>query len=90
MFPQLRARIRGLLKREAIEAEFDEELQSHLAREIARNRANGMSVADATAAARRAFGNIEVVRQSARDSSLLRLDVVGALHSPSTAVDSRG
>jgi putative ABC transport system permease protein len=68
MLSQLRARLRGLVRRTSIEAELSEELRSHLDREIDRNRASGMSVADATAAAHRAFGNVELVRESARES----------------------
>jgi putative ABC transport system permease protein len=68
MFDQLRTRLRGLLQRDDIEADFDEELRSHLAREIDRNRANGMTIADATAAARRTFGDVGSVKASARET----------------------
>ncbi len=68
MFSHVRAKLRGLFQKAAIEAELSEELRSHLEREIDRNRANGMSGADATAAAYRAFGNVEVVKESAREN----------------------
>jgi putative ABC transport system permease protein len=68
MFDQLRVHLRALLLRESVEAELDEELHSHLEREIERNRANGMSVEDAVASARRTFGNIGAVKEDAREA----------------------
>ncbi len=68
MFDQLRVRLRGLLQREATEAELDEELLSHLTREIDRNRARGMTVRDATAMARRALGNLGTEKERARET----------------------
>lgn len=67
-FSHVRAKLRGLFRRAAVEAEFAEELRSHLDREIDRNRAAGMNTADATAAAYRGFGNVELVKESARES----------------------
>lgn len=68
MFDRIRFRLRALFNREAAEIEFDEEIRSHLEREIERNRANGMSTDDATRAARRAFGNPGVMKDDAREA----------------------
>ncbi len=68
MLSRFRVRLRALLHREATEIEFDEEVRSHLEREIARNRARGMRIDDATAAARRAFGNLGAVKDDARET----------------------
>jgi predicted permease len=66
-------RLRALFFRREHDAELDEELRYHLEREIERNIANGMSPADARDAARRAFGNVTVATEQARDASRWRL-----------------
>ena len=61
-------RLRALMNRRSADAEIDDELRYHLERETERNIANGMSPADARAAARRAFGNPTVHAEAARDA----------------------
>src|SRR2546421_942268 len=54
-------------RRKQIQPQLDEELQSHL-RMAARDRVDrGQTLADATRAARREFGNVSVVREVTRD-----------------------
>lgn len=68
VFASLLIRLRALLNRRAADADIDDELRCHLERDIERNVANGMSLADARDAARRAFGNATVHAESARDA----------------------
>jgi putative ABC transport system permease protein len=65
-FDQLRMKMRMLFGRGAEGAHLDDELQFHLERQIAENRAAGMSGDEARAAALRAFGNPLAVREQAR------------------------
>ena len=82
-----RVRLRALLRRSDAEAELDEELRYHLDREIDRNVSRGMSIRDATFAARRAFGNVPYLKEEVRDTwgiawlEQLRQDVRFALRS---------
>src|SRR3954470_8838346 len=73
MLSLLVTRLRALFQRGRYDAELDEELRYHLDREVERNVASGMSVADARAAASRAFGNATLVAEQARDTSRWRL-----------------
>jgi predicted permease len=66
-------RLKALVFRRAVDAELDEELHYHLAREVERNIAGGMSPAAARDAARRAIGNITVATERARDAWRWRL-----------------
>ncbi len=59
-------RLKALLRREAIEAEFDEELRYHLDREVERNVARGMTPEEARRAARRAVGDPTRLKEEAR------------------------
>jgi predicted permease len=68
MLSRLRIRLAALLRRRAADADLDEELRYHLDREIERNVASGMSPGLARDAARRAFGNITVATEQARDA----------------------
>ena len=61
-------RLRALVRRDATDADLDEEIRYHLERELERNIANGMSPSDARNAARRAFGNATVATEQARDA----------------------
>jgi predicted permease len=61
-------RLRALILRRQADEDLDEELRYHLDREIERNVANGMTAAAARDAARRAFGNVTVATENARDS----------------------
>ena len=68
MFRHWLVRLRSLLHREAIEAEFDEELRYHFDREVERNVARGLSQEEARRAARRALGNAGRVKEEAREA----------------------
>ena len=62
-------RVRALMRPRVSDAELDEELRYHLDRDIERRVANGESRADASAAARRAFGNVTVHTEQARSAA---------------------
>ena len=62
-------RLKALVFRSRADADLDEELRYHLEREIERNVANGMTARDARTAALRAFGNVTVATEQARDAS---------------------
>ncbi|HET7218355.1 MAG TPA: ABC transporter permease, partial [Vicinamibacterales bacterium] len=69
------------------DGDFDDEIRAHLEAETDRLVADGMSRADAEAAARRAFGNVTRVREDFHDRGRLlwldhlRQDLIGALRS---------
>src|SRR4029450_13741284 len=65
----LAVHVRALVRRRAADAELDEEIRYHLARDVERRIAHGMSLHDAQAAACRAFGNVSVVTEEARTAS---------------------
>src|ERR1043166_4322400 len=67
MLARFRTRAAAFVNRRRADDELDEELRYHLEREIERNIANGMTAADARDAARRAFGNVTVAAERARD-----------------------
>jgi macrolide transport system ATP-binding/permease protein len=60
-------RLGSLFRREAVDAELEEELRSHLERQIAQNIAAGMSCEEARYAALRKFGGVDQVRDQCRD-----------------------
>jgi predicted permease len=64
----LGVRWRAIVRRGAAESELDEELRYHLAREIERNVADGMTPSAAEHAARRAFGNVGHHKETMRDA----------------------
>jgi predicted permease len=61
-------RLRALVFRRRVDAELDEEMRYHIEREVERNVANGMTADDARASAQRAFGNLTVATEAARDA----------------------
>jgi len=67
-FVSVFTRLKALVLRRAADAELDEELRYHVEREAERNIASGMTPAAARDAARRAFGNMSVVTEQARDA----------------------
>src|SRR6478672_1269083 len=85
MLDGLSARLRDLFARRAGDAELAEEMRYHLEREIERNVAAGMPIEEARYAASRAFGNVTVATESAREAMRwrvleeLRQDVTYAL-----------
>jgi predicted permease len=72
MLARLLVRLEAFVFRRTSDAELDEELSYHLEREIERNVARGMDPIAARDAARRAFGNITVVTEQARDAARWR------------------
>src|SRR4051794_23520254 len=72
MLDPIIVRLKALIFRARADAELDEELQYHLDREIERSLEKGMSPAQARDAALRAFGNVTVARESARDEARWR------------------
>jgi predicted permease len=68
MLSEFVTRLRALVSRRSTDADLDEEIRYHVEREIERNVANGMSAAEARDAARRAFGNVTVATEQARDA----------------------
>jgi predicted permease len=67
-FSALAMRIRMVFGRGRESARLDEELRFHLERQIAENRAAGMSAEEARVAALRSFGNPALVRDETRAS----------------------
>src|SRR4249919_3174151 len=65
--------LRGLLRRQRVEGELDEELRYHVSREVERLRAGGMSPDEAQRAARLGFGNLDVLKEESRDARGTRL-----------------
>ncbi len=60
-------RLRSLLRRGRVEAELDEELRDHLERQAQDLVSKGFNPRDARAAASRAFGGVEQVKERCRD-----------------------
>jgi len=63
---RLRARLRSVLRRRDYEREMQEEMAAHLAQATDRFRARGMNTGEAMLAARREFGVVSVIQESAR------------------------
>src|SRR5579872_5630305 len=61
-------RVRSLFRRSAVDIELDEELRSHVERQIAANVSAGMSQAEARRAALREFGGVEGLKEECRDA----------------------
>jgi predicted permease len=59
--------LRGLLGWSALDRELNEELQYHVDREVQSNRERGMPLEQARRAASIAIGNLEPIRETARD-----------------------
>jgi len=68
MLRSLFVRLNALVFRRASDADLDEELRYHLEREIERHIADGMTPDAARESARRAFGNMSVAAEQARDA----------------------
>lgn len=64
----LRMRLQMVFHRRRESARLDAELEDHLQRQIAENRAAGMSETEARQSALRSFGNPGVLREQARES----------------------
>src|SRR6267142_5233801 len=61
-------RLKQLLSRRRLYADLDEEIAFHLEQRVQELVATGMSAKDASAAARREFGNVGVVKETAREA----------------------
>jgi predicted permease len=68
MFHALRARLRNVLRRDAVTREMEEELREHLEQSAALLERRGMSPEDARLSARQALGNATVIAHDARSS----------------------
>jgi putative ABC transport system permease protein len=68
MLHALRARLRALFAPAETERELDEEMHSHIERDVERHVAAGMSPGEARLAAHRAFGNMPALQEQARDA----------------------
>lgn len=64
---QLLFRFRALFQKEKLDAEMAEEMRAHLEMQEAANRAAGMPPDEARYAARRQFGHMDGIKESARD-----------------------
>src|SRR5262245_54264501 len=73
MLNKLRLRLRALFLKSKMEEELDEEVRSHLEREIEENIARGMSPEEARYAALRSFGGVDRVKEESRDERGIRL-----------------
>ena len=73
MLASIIIRLRALFFRAQVDADLDEELRYHLARDAERNIARGMSADSARNAARRMFGNPTLAAESARDTMRWRM-----------------
>ena len=92
----IRARLRAIVRRGAVEREMRDEMALHLEQATARLVARGMSEAEARDAARREFGNVALLQEHGRDArgarwmETLAADVRFALrhfaHTPLTAI----
>ena len=67
----LSLRLRSLFRRNRVEYELDDEMRFHLERQIAANRAAGMSPEEARYAALRSFGGVEQMKEECRDARAL-------------------
>jgi len=73
MLGWLRLRLRALLYKREVENELDEELRSHLEREIECHVKQGMSPEKARYTALKSFGGIEQIKEECRDARGVRL-----------------
>jgi putative ABC transport system permease protein len=64
-------RVRTLFRRDKLAADLDDELRYHLAMREELNQQEGMPQPEARSAARRSFGNITLLKESAHEENLL-------------------
>src|SRR5829696_46839 len=69
----VRGRLRALLRRDAVERRFTDEIRFHLEMETEKNVRRGMTPEDARRAAAIAFGGVERMREDHRDARGTRL-----------------
>src|SRR5262245_5104481 len=68
MVSRLLLYLRALLLRQRLDREMHEEMDAHLQRAAERLMARGLSATEAQHAARREFGNVDVLQEEARDA----------------------
>jgi predicted permease len=68
MFNDLRIRLRSIFRKDAVEAELNEELRFHFDHEVEKLIHRGMTREEATRHARLAFGGEELVKQTCREA----------------------
>src|SRR5229473_3575476 len=68
MFSDLLFRFRALFRRNAVEAELDDQLRAHLKDEAAKYVAAGVPRGEAERRARLAFGGLEQIKEQCRDA----------------------
>jgi len=68
MFSDLLFRLRALFRRDAMEAEMDEELRSHFENQVEKLVASGLPREEATRRARLGFGGYEQLKEECRDA----------------------
>jgi putative ABC transport system permease protein len=68
------SRLRGMLRREQLDQDLDEELRSHLEMRAADNTASGMSTEQACYEAQKRFGNTTLLKEDTRE-----VDIIGWL-----------
>src|SRR6266852_5514083 len=73
MLKLFRLRIRSLLRTNQVDRELSDELSFHLQKQIELNLAKGMSPQHARAAALRAFGGVEQIKEECRDARVVAL-----------------
>ena len=64
-------RITGMLRRQRLDKDLDEELRSHLEMRAADNLAAGMSPAEARYEAQKRFGNTTLLKEDARNADII-------------------
>ena len=68
LIDRIRLRVRSFLHGSEVEQELDRELRFHLEEHVAELMRSGMSRSAAEATARRAFGGVEQIKESVRDT----------------------
>jgi predicted permease len=67
LFRKILSRLRALFRKQKIDAEMAAEMRAHLEMQEQANRAAGMSADEAHYAARRQFGHLDGIKETARD-----------------------
>jgi hypothetical protein len=65
------ARLRGLLRRDRLDRDLDDELRSHVEMRAADNMAAGMSASEARYDAQRRFGNTTRMKEETREADII-------------------
>jgi predicted permease len=76
------SRLRGMLRRDRLGKDLDEELRSHIEMRAMDNMASGMTPEEAGYAARRRFGNVSLLKEDTR-----AVDIIGWLDTAARDID---